>query len=336
MPAGSGSSLLPGAPPAGAGTSRAACRRRRVHARRYPALPLVSTATLAAEDAERSRLAQNADSAAREEVARADRDSTRAAVAEANRARLDSSWQAVAEARLDQARAERALRAEAAVAIRLSRDQHQAHARDLISKSRVQHQERERVLLQRLEASELASSELRSLVRKRSARSPSPAPPSPGSSTRPRASSPLVADPDGGTSSRPRPGPGDPCAAAYAPAVPRSVAEPPAGVTLASQAEQIAVLKFRLEEVNASARDRSRSHAASFVHNPLNDLRAFPAGRDPVSPAPARLRLAVVPPESSPAARPPVRLVWSAGTACPGGRPRPPGPLDSAPPWAAE
>ena len=145
-----------------------------------------------------------------------------------------------------------------------------------------------------------------------------------------------MADPAGGTSSRPRPGPGDPCAAAYAPAVPRSVAEPPAGVTLASQAEQIAVLKFRLEEVNASARDRSRSHAASFVHNPLNELRAFPAGRDPVSPAPARLRLAVVPPESSLAARPPVRLVWSAGAACPGGRPRPPGPLAPAPPWAAE
>ena len=336
MPAGSGSSLLPGAPPVGVGTSRAACRRRRTRARRYPALLLVSTATLAAEDAERYRLAQNADSAAREEAARADRDSARAAVAEANQARLDSSRQAVAEARLDQARAERALRAEAAVAIRLSRDQHQARARELISQSRVQHQERERVLLQRLEASELASSELRSLVRKRSARSPSPAPPSPGSSTRPRASSPLVADPDGGTSSRPRPGPGDPCAAAYAPAVPRSVAEPPAGVTLASQAEQIAVLKFRLEEVNASARDRSRSHAASFVHNPLNELRAFPAGRDPVSPAPARLRLAVVPPESSPAARPPVRLVWSAGTACPGGRPRPPGPLAPAPPRAAE
>ena len=334
MPAGSGSSLLPGAPPAGSGTSRAARRRRRVHARRYPALPLVSTATLAAEDAERSRLAQNADSAAREEVARADRDSARAAVAEANQARLDSSRQAVAEARLDQARAERALRAEAAVAIRLSRDQHQARARELISQSRVQHQERERVLLQRLEASELASSELRSLVRKRSARSPSPAPPSPGSSTRPRASSPLVAD--GGTSSRPRPGPGDPCAAAYAPAVPRSVAEPPAGVTLASQAEQIAVLKFRLEEVNASARDRSRSHAASFVNNPLHELGAFPAGRDPVSPAPARLRLAVVPPEPSLAARPPVRLVWSAGAACPGGRPRPPGPLAPAPPWAAE
>ena len=336
MPAGSGSAPPPSAPPGGDLHSRQARRRFRKRARRFPALPLVSTAALAAEDAERSRLAQNAESAAREEVARADRGSARAAVAEANQARLDARLQAVAEVRLDQARAELALRAETAAAIRLSREQLQGQARLLISKSRTQHRERERVLLQRLEASESASSELRSLVQQRPARSPSSASSPPGSSTRPRASFHLVADPDGGTPSRSLPGPGDPCAVSHALAAPRPVAEPPAGVTLASQAEQIAVLKFRLEEVNASSRERSRSYAASFVHNPGNELRAFPAGRDPVSPAPARPRLAAVTPESSLAARPPVRLVWNAGAACPGGRPRPPGPLDSAPPWAAE
>jgi hypothetical protein len=266
--------------PRGEGVSKSARRRKLRQARKYEPLQLASTAALAAEEAERHRLAlalaaeaegARLASLERDLSAQKDRALLREAVADAERARLEASFQRGVESRLELEAVALSSRTAEAVA---------QFARE--ARLRAERNALEVELLARPPASQPGS------IQSRTPRV-SPGPPHPASS----ACTDIPA----------------PSEAAGAPSPPPAALGAPAAPVPDHRDEEIAVLRFKLQDLVGAARRRSVALASAFVHNDNNELHAVPPARErSVSPWLGDTRPAV--PSPPPAPRPLIKLVF--------------------------
>ncbi len=266
--------------PRGEGVSKSARRRKLRQARKYAPLQLVSTAVLATEEAERHRLAlalaaeaegARLASLERDLSAQRDRALLREAVADAERARLEASFQRGVESRLELEAAALSSRTAEAVA---------QFAREARLRA-----ERDALEVELLARSSASPSEFSQSLPPRA----SPGPPHPASS----ACTDVPA----------------PSEAAGAPSPPPAAPGAPAAPVPDHRDEEIAVLRFKLQDLVGAARRRSVALASAFVHNDSNELHAVPPAQErSVSPQLGDIRPADPSPPLAP--RPPIKLVF--------------------------